>query len=365
MSKKMFLVSLLFLFVVGCSSSGDSEEVAQGPLPQVFVFPGPQEERLISQEIIDLPNCTGNAESSQEVTRAHTVLYTLELGREITVSADGRAGVPGIGEVGVGVAVATEYRVGYGRSETVSRAQTVRAAPESHMQHTIQQFEVWETGEVLIVAGEINQRLPYSFRRDFSIKAVAPANLGCFPDGIATPESPPDERGNELDTLFGAGNWFCFPDRTNGIGVQLLPENLTVQEPLRLIETYRGPFHQGDVALGGNGATAWLTLSLSPSNCPALQQAALTAWETARTTGQIISSSSQIDELLGTGNWECLSDYTFGVRVFYVQQEIGITYPITTADISNGKKLGVGDTIPSGGEATIWFIGNVPENQCP
>lgn len=179
MSRKVFLISLLFLFVVGCNSSGSSEEVAQGPLPQVFVFPGAQEERLISQEVIDLPNCTGNAESSQEVTRAHTVLYTLELGLEITVSADGRAGIPGIGEVGVGAAVAANYQVGYGRSETVSRAQTVRAAAESHMQHTIQQFEVWETGEILVVASDTSQRIPYSFRRDFSIKAVAPANIGC------------------------------------------------------------------------------------------------------------------------------------------------------------------------------------------
>jgi hypothetical protein len=195
MSKKVFLISLLILFAVGCggsSGSGGSEEVAQGLLPQVFVFPGAQEERLISQEVIDLPNCTGNAESSQEVTRAHTVLYTLELGREITVSADGRAGIPGLGEVGVGMAVATEYRVGYGRSETVSRAQTVRAAAESHIQHTIQQFEIWETGELLIVAGDKNQRIPYSFRRDFSIKAVAPANIGCPGGVVSQPPPQPD-----------------------------------------------------------------------------------------------------------------------------------------------------------------------------
>ena len=183
----MFLV-LLLLFVVGCGSGGgNSEEVAHNRQPQVFVFPGPQEERLISQEIIDLLNCTGNAESSQTVTRSHTVLYTLELGHQITVLADGRAGIPGIGEVGVGTAFAANYQVGYGRSETVSRSQTVAAAPASHMRHTIQQFEIWETGELLIVAGEINDRLPYSFRRDFSIKAVAPANIGC--SGSVSPPS--------------------------------------------------------------------------------------------------------------------------------------------------------------------------------
>jgi hypothetical protein len=170
----------IFVFVTGKESIYDLiTSPAQGPQPQIFVFPGLQEERLISQEVIDLLNCTGNAESALEVTRSHSVLYTLELGHEITVSADGRAGIPGIGEVGVGTAVAANYRVGYGRSETVSRSQTVAAAPVSHLRHTIQQFEIWETGELLIVAGEISQRLPYSFRRDFSIKAVAPANIVC------------------------------------------------------------------------------------------------------------------------------------------------------------------------------------------
>ena len=163
----LFIVSLLVL--TGCGGN-EGEEVAEGPAPQIFVFPGEQEKVHISQEVIDLPNCTGNAESSQEVTRAHTVQYTLNLGSEITVSADGRAGIPRVGEVGVGAAVAANYNVGYGHSETVSRAQTVAAAPASHMQHTIQQFEIWEAGEVLIVVGDINQRLPYSFRRTLASK---------------------------------------------------------------------------------------------------------------------------------------------------------------------------------------------------
>jgi hypothetical protein len=193
MSKKVFFISLLLLFVVGCKGEG-GEEVGPGQQLQVFVFPGSQEKRLISQEVINLPNCTGNAESSQAVTRAHTVLYTLELGRQIAVSADGRAGIPGIGEVGVGTEVAASYRVGYGRSETVSRSQTVAAAPASHMQHTIQQFEIWETGELLIVAGEVNQRIPYSFRRDFSIEVVAPANIGC-PGGGSIQTRPGNSEG--------------------------------------------------------------------------------------------------------------------------------------------------------------------------
>lgn len=191
MQKKICLI--LFLIMTAACNGGGEKPVANGPLPQIFIFPGEAEKRLISQETIEQNNCDGTAEMSQEVGRSHTVLYTLELGSGVKVEADGRAKIPEIGEVGVGVEVAANYQVGYGRSDTVSRAQTVAAAPNSHIQHTIQQFEIWETGEVLITVGEINQRLPYSFRRDFSIDAVAPANIGCAGGAIVnSPESNPE-----------------------------------------------------------------------------------------------------------------------------------------------------------------------------
>ncbi|PIE82100.1 MAG: hypothetical protein CSA11_01655 [Chloroflexi bacterium] len=178
MQRQIILTLLLLLVVVGCVGGGE-EPVDNGSLPQIFIFPGEQEKRLISQETIPQNNCDGTAELSQEVGRSYTVQYTLELGSDITVSADGRAKIPEIGEVGVGTEIAANYQVGYGRSDTVSRTQTVAAAKGSYIQHTIQQFEIWDTGELLIVMGEIKQRLPYSFRRDFSIEAVAPANIGC------------------------------------------------------------------------------------------------------------------------------------------------------------------------------------------
>lgn len=177
----MLLLLFLSLFIMtACGAQPElySEQVVDVGV-QVFVFPGGTEKRLISDEKIEQDNCNGSAETSQTVTRQHTVQYTMEVGSGLTVNAEGKVGVPGVGEVGVGTEVATHYKVGYGRQEAVTRSQTVAASPNSHIQHTIQQFEIWETGEVLIVAGDQNQRLPYSFRRDFSIEAVAPANIGC------------------------------------------------------------------------------------------------------------------------------------------------------------------------------------------
>lgn len=187
----IILISLLIgsTLLSSCGSSG-TEETANTITPQIFVFPGEQELRLISEEPITQNNCDGSAVTSQTIEKQHRILYSLELGSGIKVSAEGRAKIPEIGEVGVGAEVATNYKVGYGQEETVSRSVTVAAKEGTNIQHTIRQYEVWETGEILVVSGEVNQRLPYSFRRDFSIEALPPANIGC-----ATSSSTSSEDG--------------------------------------------------------------------------------------------------------------------------------------------------------------------------
>lgn len=214
----LLVLFLLLFLIVACNGTKSTPEPVAEVNAQVFVFPSGTEKRLISDEKITQDNCVGSAETSQTITRQHTVQYTMELGSELKVNAEGKVGVPGVGEVGVGTEVATHYNVGYGRQETVSRAVTVAAAPKSHIQHTIQQFEVWEIGEVLIVVGDYNQRLPYSFRRDFSIDAVAPANLGCqgapttSPSENVTPESLPTATLQNNPTLSTETNSnFCPP----------------------------------------------------------------------------------------------------------------------------------------------------------
>lgn len=187
-----WLVSLAVLVLIAACSGpepkgGDEGSVALANV-EVFVFPGEVEKRLISYEDVEQNNCDGSAEMSQTIKREHTVQYILEIGTELTVNAEGNVGIPGIGEVGLGAEVATHYGVGYGRQESLSRSVTVAAAPETNILHTIRQYEVWEIGEILVVAGENSQRLPYSFLRDFSVESVPPANFGC-----------PGSSGNEVN----------------------------------------------------------------------------------------------------------------------------------------------------------------------
>lgn len=187
---------LLVMLLVACAPGGEEPPIGQAPTPEVFVFPGPTEKILISAEDIPQPNCDGGTEMSATVERSHTVTRTLDLGASITVDASGQAGLPVVGQVNVGVAVATHYKVGYGSQDTVTRSATVAAKEGTSMLHTIHQYEIWETGEVLITAGTVNERHPYRFRKDFSMETMASANLGC-----PVQSAPPVQSTTQSDSV--------------------------------------------------------------------------------------------------------------------------------------------------------------------
>lgn len=189
--RRIILVALWLVLALSSACAPTAVEPGLGPAstPEIFVFPGPTEKILISSEDIPQPNCDGSAEKADTVERSHTVTRTLDMGASITVDESGQAGVPGVGQVGVGVAVAGYYQVGYGSQDTVTRSTTVKANAGTNILHTIRQYEIWETGEVLITAGSVNQRLPYRFRKDFSMETLPPANQGC-PGQSAPPAQP-------------------------------------------------------------------------------------------------------------------------------------------------------------------------------
>lgn len=191
-NRNINLAALLCVLILAaaCTPTTGEPGVAQGP--EVLVFPASTEKRLVSTDDIPLNNCNGSAEVSQEVELVHTVLRTLELGTGITVDAGGRAGIPGVGEVGVGAAVANHYQINYGTQDAVARSLIVKAKEGTNILHTVRQYEIWETGELLVSPGSANLRIPYSFRRGFDIEMLPPANIGCPGQG-AQPQPPTTE----------------------------------------------------------------------------------------------------------------------------------------------------------------------------
>ena len=151
-NRRPFIVVLLFVLVLSAACGGSNqpepgvtptvEPTAVSVVPQIFVVPRETEKRLVSTEVINQPNCDGTVETSDTVERSHSLLRTLELGTGITVSAEGRAGIPGVGEVAVGAAVASYYNVSYGTADTITRSVTVGAKELTHVQYTIQHLSL-------------------------------------------------------------------------------------------------------------------------------------------------------------------------------------------------------------------------------
>jgi hypothetical protein len=175
------LLLLLITLVAGCGVSEQPTKSAPVVVPRVEVFPSkaPPEKRTVSTETIPQNNCSGSTDISNTIEHSRSIVYELELGEGILVSASGDADISDVGKVRVGAEVAAQYGVTYGQAESLSRSLTVSAKAGTNMQHTLQQVEYWETGELITVVGEKIVRYPYSFRKDFGIELVKSEDVGC------------------------------------------------------------------------------------------------------------------------------------------------------------------------------------------
>jgi len=93
----------------------------------------------------------------------------------------------------------------------------------------------------------------------------------------ATTESPPVPTApqssgftrSQVDNVIGAGNWQCFPDRLDGVAIQIVNEGFVVSYPLSAVDKEGIKYLQGQSIPGVGSATAWLAGSLrSRDECP-------------------------------------------------------------------------------------------------
>jgi hypothetical protein len=160
-----------------------------------------------------------------------------------------------------------------------------------------------------------------------------------------------------INDILGAGNWFCFPDRQDAIGIKNIPPDFVVKSPFESIDTGNGKHKEGE-RVDGSG-TAWLYFQLPLSECPSEQQAALNNWLAQRSTPV---TQELINSEIGAGNWNC-TDANYNVIIKRFPSKWVIRYPFTSADI-NGGKFGVGDTVSGGTSGTLNMV-NMPREQCP
>jgi hypothetical protein len=160
----------------------------------------------------------------------------------------------------------------------------------------------------------------------------------------------------QLDSIFGSGNWFCFPDRGDAIGVKTSNE-ATIISPIVKVDTAVGTYTSGRIPYGG-GATVWLNTSVPTDECPSSQLSSITAWRSARSADTAPFDNSRIDSIFGAGNWKCVPSFPYAVTVVNLPSGTAIQYPFTSVDNSSGK-YGVGEAMSQSGSATVWLAGSI------
>jgi hypothetical protein len=185
-------VILLFLFtlIAGCGTdTPSSEEIAQTEFPVVRVVPSgaPPEKRELFVETHLQNNCQGTSEVTSVFEAEHSVAYTLEIGGEVTVSADGILGVPSVGQVQVGAEVAASYGVEYGQRETRTSSIELRAKAGTSVEHILRHIELWDSGTLMIGVADQQHSYPYHFRRGYRVELIDTVSLNC----LLTPTSVP------------------------------------------------------------------------------------------------------------------------------------------------------------------------------
>lgn len=168
----------------------------------------------------------------------------------------------------------------------------------------------------------------------------------------------------EMDALFGKENWFCFPDREDGLGVKRMPDSFSVVPPLRQVVTYLGEYKVGQF-VPAVGATVELEGPLPKTECPLFQLEPLSLWEEAREKDGQPLTQARIDTLVGNSNWQCVDRFPFAVDVARLYTDLPVEYPITFVTNYDSTGFSVGETVPAGGQATVWLSNSIAGAECP
>ena len=257
------------------------------------------------------------------------------------------------------------YRSQFDTGTQQSTSWDLPAEPNSIVEYTLIWRETWETGYIDVFMNNSNMRVNVRYRTNIGSEMVGKQLKSC--DGsVAILEQPTQSVSGEqtqnvnmqplssftqddINKLIGIGNWRCIDGYPNSISIDNLPSAFVVQFPFMRIDRLDKIYYQGDIVIGNGYATGWLENNL-PNNTCSLDQPQLTI--------------SSLDSLIGTGNWYCLENYPTGVKIRDVPESFIVQSPASMVD-KNNIRYYKGQTVPSGGAATVWFGNEIPKNECP
>lgn len=364
-TKKYSLVFVAMVMVL--TSCGTGTTNIQTPKVGPLVPTGQVETVELGATVENVWNC-GNGggtivkHPSRSISTNHSVEW--EVGGTTGVGVTiGEGVVPG----GVDLSASLEghYRSQFDTGSQQSTSWDLPAEPNTIVDYTLIWREVWETGYIDVLINNSNKRVNVRYRTNIGSEMVGKQVKSC--DGSVTiPEQPtqstsvqPTQSVNvqplssftqdDINRLMGSGNWHCIDGFPNSISIDNIPSGFVVQSPFVRIDRQDKFYYQGDIVLGNGYATGWLENNL-PNNTCSLEQPQVT--------------QASINGLIGAGNWYCLTDYPTGVKVRNVPSGFVVQSPAIMVD-KNNIRYYKGQSVPSGGAATVWFANNVPQSECP
>ncbi len=185
--KKIYNITIKSFFIatiiMGCSPIAASPEdnglpsKPQNYRVEIIDLSEPVYE-TIRTENIEQPNCNGTGDVDNVVERTMGINHSIEVGLGLTVDIDGKLELFGTG-VDLGAAISNELGYQYGVIESISRSITVRAAPKTHVIHTVKLSEVWESGTARVSSNGESIDIPFRFRANFSIDLLDSTPVSC------------------------------------------------------------------------------------------------------------------------------------------------------------------------------------------
>lgn len=184
----------------GCGNNREPEPTATSaptitptitptPKPLVRIIPSgvePQKRQLFT-ETYPQNNCGGVSEVVSTFRQEYSITYILDFGQELVLSADGSAGIPGVGEVQIGAAVATKYNVSYGSTETKASQIELKTREKTRVEHVLKHLELLDRGTVIITVGSQDHMFSYNFPIGYRIELQDTVEIPCPTTAITAP----------------------------------------------------------------------------------------------------------------------------------------------------------------------------------
>jgi hypothetical protein len=184
----IFVVAVITITITGCGGNNELQATATIVPTSTPVIPSgvePQKRQLFI-ETYPQNNCGGVSEVVSMFRHEYSITYIVNFGQELAISVDGRAGIPGVGQIQIGAEVATHYNVSYGSVETKVGQIELKAKEKKRVEHILKHLELVDRGTVIVTVGTMDHNFSYSFPVGYRVELQDTVEIPCPANAVTT-----------------------------------------------------------------------------------------------------------------------------------------------------------------------------------